>query len=93
VKVCGAALGIEAAILEEKQAKIVGAIKSVSTKFAVDSAYAASTATYYSLQCRADFLLETQLASLTRYLARAIGDALRSAYTKAFDFDICDCMT
>ena len=93
VKVCGAALGdkdFEAAFLEEKQTEIVDSIKSVSTKLAVDSAHAASTATYYSLQCRADFLLETHLPSLTRNLARNVDDALRGAYTKAFGFDILD---
>ena len=60
MKVCGAALGnkdLEAAFLEEKQAKVVDAIKSVSTKLAVDSTHAASTATYCFLQCRADFFL------------------------------------
>ena len=49
VKVCGAALGdrdFEAAYLEEKQAKIVESINSVSTKLAADSAHAASTAIY-----------------------------------------------
>ena len=91
VKVCGAALGdkdFEAAFLKEKQLEIVESIKSVSTKLAVDSAHAASTATYYSLQCRADFLLETHLPSLTRDLARAVDNALRGAYNKAFGFDI-----
>ena len=63
-------------------------IESVSIKLTVDSAHAASTAIYYSLQCRADFLLETHLPSLTRDLARAVDDALRGAYTKAFGFDI-----
>ena len=52
-------------------------IKSVSTKPAEDSAHAASTASYYSLQCRTDFLLKTHLPSLTRDLARAVDEALR----------------
>jgi hypothetical protein len=66
VKVCVVALGdkdFEAAFLEEKQAEIVYSIKSVFTKPAVGSAHVASTATYYSLQCRADFLLESHLPS------------------------------
>jgi len=91
VKVCGSALGdkdFELAFLGEQQAKIVGAIESVSTKLAVNSAHAASTAIYYSLQCRADFLLETHLPSLTRDLAVAVDGALRGAYTTAFGFDI-----
>jgi hypothetical protein len=65
--VCGAALGnkdFEAGFLEEKQAEIEESIRSVSTKLAADSAHAASTATYYSLQCCADFPLETHLPSL-----------------------------
>ena len=66
----------------------MGAIESVSTKLAVNSAHAASTAIYYSLQCRADFLLETHLPSLTRDLAVAKDGALRGAYTTAFGFDI-----
>jgi hypothetical protein len=90
---CCAALGdkcFEAGFLEEKQAEIVESIKSVPTKPAADFAHAVGTATYYSLQCRADFLLETHLPSLTRDLARAVDDALRGAYTKALGFDIID---
>ena len=52
VIVCGAALGdkdFEAGFLEEKHAKIMESIKSVSIKLAADSAHAASTATYYPL--------------------------------------------
>ena len=91
VIVCGAALGdkeFEAAFLEEQRTRIVNSIKSVSTTLATDSAHAASTAIYYSLQCRADFLLETHLPSLTRNLARSVDEALRGAYATAFGIDI-----
>jgi hypothetical protein len=93
VKVCGAALGdeeFELAFLREKSQEITEAIDSVSSKMAANSAQSASTAIYYSLQCRADFLLETHLPSLTRDLARAVDEALRGAYTRAFGVDILD---
>jgi hypothetical protein len=57
---------------------------------AANSAQSASTAIYYSLQCRVDFLLETHLPSLTRDLSREVDNALRGAYTSAFDIDILD---
>jgi hypothetical protein len=85
VKVCGAALGdkdFEAAFLEEKQAENVEGIKS--------SLDQTRPLTYFSLQCRAGFLLETHLSCLTRDLVRAIDDALRGTYTKALGFDILD---
>jgi hypothetical protein len=93
VKICGAALGdedYELEFLREKSEEITEAINSVSSKIAANSAQCASTAIYYSLQCRADFLLETHLPSLTRDLARAVDDALRGAYTRAFGVDILD---
>jgi hypothetical protein len=86
----GAALGdqdFELGFLQEKSAEIAKSIESVSTKLAVDSAPSASTAIYYSLQCRANFLLETHLHSLTRELAREVDDVLREADARALGID------
>ena len=74
----------------EKAEEIAEAINLVSSKMAANSAQSASTAIYYSLQCRVDFLLETHLPSFTRHLAREVDEALRGAYTSAFDIDILD---
>ena len=57
---------------------------------AASSAHAASTAIYYSLQCRIDYLLETHLPALTRPLACAVDEALRRAYHLAFEVDLLD---
>jgi L-aminopeptidase/D-esterase-like protein len=93
VIVCGAALGdraFEEHFLQEKTAEIRSEIESVVNKLAGDSAHALSTAIYYSLQARVDFLLETHLPSLTRSLARATDEALSKAYIKAFGFNLLD---
>ena len=91
ITVCGAALGDDAYIehfLPSKQIEICGDIEraspgtiiSVTSALAEASAHAASTAIYYSLQCRIDYLLETHLPAHTRQLARAVAQALRQAY-------------
>jgi len=93
VIVCGAALGdraFEEHFLRDKTAEITSEIESVVNKLAGDSAHVLSTAIYYSLQARVDFLLETHLPSLTRSLARATDEALSKAYIKAFGFNVLD---
>ena len=60
------------------------------TNLAPKSAQALTTAIYFSLQSRADYLLETHLPSLTRALARGVDTALRAAYTKALGADLLD---
>ena len=101
ITVCGAALGDDAYIehfLLSKQIEICGDIEraspgtiiSVTSALAEASAHAASTAIYYSLQCRIDYLLETHLPAHTRQLARAVDQALRQAYTIAFGIDLLD---
>ena len=99
--VCGAALGDDefiADFLHTKQLEICGdiansspgTIVSVVEALAASSAHAASTAIYYSLQCRIDYLLETHLPALTRPLACAVDEALRRAYHLAFEVDLLD---
>ena len=97
--VCGAALGDDdfiADFLHTKQLEICGYIASSSPgtiisvveALAASSAHAASTAIYYSLQSRIDYLLETHLPALTRPLARAIDEALRRAYLLTYQIDL-----
>jgi len=101
VTVCGAALGDDAYIedfLRSKQIELCGIIGSsspgtiisVTSTLANASAHAASTAIYYSLQCRVDYLLETHLPVHTLQLRKAVDQALRQAYNIAFDIDLLD---
>jgi hypothetical protein len=96
---CGAALGdteFQKDFILQKQREICGEIESgkpgviasVTADLAEDSAHAASTAIYYSLQCRIDYILETHLPSLTRDFAKAVDKALGEAYRLVFDVDI-----
>jgi hypothetical protein len=96
---CGAALGdtdFQKDFILQKQHEICGdilndkpgVIASVAADLAEDSAHAASTAIYYSLQCRIDYILETHLPSLTREFAKAVDKALGEAYHLVFDVDI-----
>ena len=56
--------------------------------FAGESAHCASTAIYYSPQCRAEYLLGTHLPSETRALATKVDKALRKAYAQCFGTDL-----
>ena len=77
---CGAALGDKeyvAAFLDAQTERLCndhdsetpGVIPKVTEALADESAQCASTAIYFSLQCRADFLLGTHLPLETRTLA------------------------
>ena len=101
VTVCGAALGDDdyiADFLLGKEKEICGSIAtaspgtivSITKALAEVSAHAASTAIYYSLQSRVDYLLETHLPHHTLELAKAVDCALRKAYKIAFDMDLLD---
>ena len=96
---CGAALGDKeyvAAFLDaqaerlcnDQDSETPGVIPKVTEALADESAQCASTAIYYSLQCRADFLLGTHLPSETRTLAAKVDDALRKAYARCFGADL-----
>ena len=96
---CGAALGdapFIAAFLEDAanhlcndiDAAEPGVIASVVDHLSDESAHCASTAIYYSLQCRVDYLLGTHLPSETRGLADKVDEALRKAYTRCFGIDL-----
>ena len=96
---CGAALGdapFIAAFLEDAanhlcndiDAAEPGVIASVVDHLSNESAHCASTAIYYSLQCRVDYLLGTHLPSETRGLADKVDEALRKAYTRCFGIDL-----
>ena len=53
-----------------------------------ESAHRASTAIYYSLQCRVECLLGTHLPSETRALATRVDEALPKAYARCFGTDL-----
>jgi hypothetical protein len=53
-----------------------------------ESADCASTAIYYSLQCRAGYLLGTHLPSEMRALAAKVDEALRKANAQCFGTDL-----
>ena len=76
--------------LQEEESRIATAIDSVASALAPKSAQALTVAIYFSLQCRADFLLETHLPSLTRNLTKGVDAALRRAYSMAFGADLLD---
>ena len=96
---CGAALGDApyiAAFLEDAanhlcndiDAAEPGVIASVVDNLADESAHCASTAIYYSLQSRVEYLLGTHLPSETRDLANKVDGALRKAYERCFGIDL-----
>ena len=96
---CGAALGdapFIAAFLEDAanhlcndiDAAEPGVIASVVDHLSDESAHCASTAIYYSLQCRVEYLLGTHLPSETRGLANKVDEALRKAYARCFGIDL-----
>ena len=96
---CGAALGDKeyvAAFLDAQAERLCndhdsetpGLIPMITEALADESAQCASTAIYYSLQCRADFLLGMHLPSETRTLAAKVDDALRKAYARCFGADL-----
>ena len=65
-----------------------GVIASVVDHLSDESAHCASTAIYYSLQCRVEYLLGTHLPSETRGLANKVDEALRKAYARCFGIDL-----
>ena len=95
---CGTALGDKeyvAAFLDAQAERLCndhdsetpGVIPKVAEALADESVQCASTAIYYSPQCRADFLLGTHLPSETRTLAAKVDDAMRKAYARCFGVD------
>ena len=96
---CGAALGdapFIAAFLEDAanhlcndiDAAAPGVIASVVDHLTDESAHSASTAIYYLLQCRVEYLLGIHLPSETRCLANKVHEALRKAYARCFGTDL-----
>jgi len=90
VTTCGAALGDKAyiaAFLNQQAQRLSNDIDSLSPgiilkvieDLAGESSQCASVALYYSLQCRAYYLLGTHLPSETRDLAEQVDGALRKA--------------
>ena len=99
VTTCGAALGDKAyiaAFLDLQARRLSNDIDSMSSgvilqvidDLARESAQCASVALYYSLQCRADYLLGTHLPSETRNLAERVDASLRNAYARCFRGDL-----
>jgi hypothetical protein len=65
-----------------------GVIPMIFDALADESAHCASTAIYYSLQSRADYLPGTHLPSETRTLAAKVDEALRKAYARCLSTDL-----
>jgi len=99
VTTCGAALGDKAyvaAFLDLQARRLTndidsmspGVIPQVTDDLARESSQCASVALYYSLQCRADYLLGTHLPSETRDLTERVDASLRKAYARCFRVDL-----
>ena len=99
VTTCGAALGDKAyiaAFLDLQARRLSNDIDSMSSgvilqvidDLARESAQCASVALYYSLQCRADYLLGTHLPSETRDLTERVDASRRKAYARCFRVDL-----
>jgi hypothetical protein len=96
---CGAALGDKAfiaAFLDVQGGRLCndtdpmtpGVIPMIVDALADESARCASTAIYYSLQSRADYLLGTHLPSETRTLVAKVDEAPRKAHARCLGTDL-----